>query len=76
MGESGGVESLMRFKTRFGATPRDLPGYRFEPPAVSAVIRPARVLRQRAEQTALEIARRLRAGSPADSTGVGNATVE
>lgn len=30
MGESGGVESLMRFKLRFGATPRTFAGYRFE----------------------------------------------
>jgi len=30
MGESGGVESLMKFKERFGATRRDFAGYRLE----------------------------------------------
>jgi hypothetical protein len=62
MGESGGVESLMRFKTRFGATPRQLPGYRFERLPVSAVTGPAMVLRNRAEQVALQVAGRVGGG--------------
>jgi Acetyltransferase (GNAT) domain len=62
MGESGGVESLMRFKARFGATPREFAGYRFERLPVSAVTEPARGLRHRAEATALGLAGRLRAG--------------
>jgi hypothetical protein len=67
MGESGGVESLMRFKTRFGATPREFAGYRFERLPVSAVAGPAFALRQRAERVALDVAGRLRPGeSPSD----------
>lgn len=60
MGESGGVESLMRFKTRFGATPRAVPGYRFERLPVSAVTGPAAVVRHRLEHAALQVAGRLR----------------
>ena len=63
MGESGGVESLMRFKARFGATPREFAGYRFERVPVSAVTAPATALRHRAERLALGAAGRLRPGS-------------
>jgi hypothetical protein len=67
MGESGGVESLMRFKTRFGATPREFADYRFERLPVSAVTGPASALRHRAERVALDVAGRLRPGaSPSD----------
>jgi hypothetical protein len=37
MGESGGVESLERYKENLGATPRTLPEIRFEQPAVAAL---------------------------------------
>jgi hypothetical protein len=60
MGESGGVESLMRFKTRFGATPREVPGFRFERLPVSSLTGPLSTLRRRAERTALDVAGRLR----------------
>jgi hypothetical protein len=60
MGESGGVESLMRFKTRFGATPRHFAGYRFERVPVSAVTGPAGRLRHRAEQQVLALTGRRR----------------
>jgi hypothetical protein len=63
MGESGGVESLMRFKTRFGATPREFAGYRFERLPVSAVTGPASALRHRAERVALDVFGRLRPGA-------------
>jgi lipid II:glycine glycyltransferase (peptidoglycan interpeptide bridge formation enzyme) len=67
MGESGGVESLMRFKTRFGATPREFAGYRFERLPVSAVTGPASALRHRAERVALDVTGRLRPGpAPSD----------
>jgi hypothetical protein len=61
MGDSGGVESLMRYKARFGATPRTLANYRFERLPVSAVTVPALALRHRAENAVLEVASRLRA---------------
>jgi hypothetical protein len=60
MGDSGGVESLMRYKARFGATPRELVGYRFERLPVSAVTGPLSSLRHRAERAALDAAGRLR----------------
>lgn len=50
----------MRFKTRFGATPRKLPGYRFERLPVSVVTGPAVAVRHRAEQATLQVAGRLR----------------
>jgi hypothetical protein len=65
MGESGGVESLMRYKARFGATPRSFAGYRFERLPVSAVTEPARELRHRAESAAVRLAGRLRDGKAA-----------
>lgn len=65
MGESGGVESLMRFKTRFGATPREFPGFRFERVPVSAVTEPVVALRHRAENAVLRTAGRVRARRPA-----------
>lgn len=66
MGESGGVASLMRYKARFGATPRQLATFRFERLPVSAVTGPATVLRQRAESAAIELAGRLRPGRVLD----------
>jgi hypothetical protein len=60
MGESGGVESLMRFKTRFGATPREFAGYRFERLPLSSVTGPAAALRHRSETAALAAVGRLR----------------
>jgi hypothetical protein len=67
MGESGGIESLMRYKTRFGATPRSFPAYRFERLPVSAVTGPAAELRHRLEAAALRGASRLRsAADPGD----------
>jgi hypothetical protein len=62
MGDSGGVESLMRYKARFGATPREFAGYRFERLPISAVTGPAVALRHRAEAAAIEVAGRLRSG--------------
>jgi hypothetical protein len=59
MGDSGGVESLMRYKARFGATPRELVGYRFERLPVSAVTGPLSTLRHRTEGAALRAAGRL-----------------
>ncbi|MGZ4668839.1 MAG: lipid II:glycine glycyltransferase FemX [Blastococcus sp.] len=73
MGESGGVESLMRFKIRFGATPRTFAGYRFDRLPVNAITGPAATLRRRGEHAALEAATRLlgrkgaAAGAPADN---------
>jgi hypothetical protein len=46
-GEPGGMESLMRFKTRFGATPREFAAYRFERLPLSSVTGPAAALRHR-----------------------------
>jgi Acetyltransferase (GNAT) domain len=71
MGESGGVESLMRFKARFGATPQEFAGYRFERLPVSAVTEPVRALRHRAEAVAIGLAGRVRAERPEVDAGAG-----
>ena len=60
MGESGGVESLMRFKTRFGATTREFSSFRFERVPLSAVAEPVLALRHRAERVVLDAAGRVR----------------
>jgi hypothetical protein len=65
MGDSGGVESLMRYKARFGATPREFAGFRFERLPVGAVTGPAAALRHRAEAAAPGVVGRLRPGRAA-----------
>ncbi len=55
MGESGGVESLMKFKERFGATPRDLTGYRLERIPFTAATSRLMKLRTLAEGAALAV---------------------
>lgn len=65
MGESGGVESLMKFKTRFGATPREFAGYRLERLPITTVTSRYERAKGRAEDLVLETAGRLRSRSTA-----------
>jgi hypothetical protein len=57
-GESGGVESLMRFKMRFGATPRTFSGYRIERIPITPVTRRLAVIKPVVENLVLQAARR------------------
>lgn len=70
MGESGGVESLMRFKTRFGATPREFAGYRLERFPITAVTSRADALKRSAEDLVIGTVGRVRSrgGSAAASS--------
>jgi hypothetical protein len=56
-GESGGVESLMRFKMRFGATPRTFSGYLIERIPISRVTRRLAVIKPAVENLVLQAAR-------------------
>jgi CelD/BcsL family acetyltransferase involved in cellulose biosynthesis len=58
MGESGGVESLMKFKERFGATPRRFAGYRFERLPLTPASRRLHEVKGRAERTVMELSSR------------------
>jgi hypothetical protein len=64
MGESGGVESLMRFKVRFGATPRSHAAYRLERLPITPVTAQVERVRSRAEQVVLDVASRRRGDAP------------
>ena len=60
MGESGGVASLVSFKEKFGARPFVHEELRFEPRMSATVGRARKRLVQRATDTALVAARRIR----------------
>ena len=68
MGESGGVESLMRFKVRFGATPRPHAGYRLERLPITSVTAQVDRARSKAEQLVLDLASRRSGGSSAEAS--------
>jgi hypothetical protein len=68
MGESGGVESLMKFKARFGATPRPVDTYRLERLPVTPIRLRFQAVRRSAESAVVGIAGRARGGTP-DSSG-------
>ena len=68
MGESGGVESLMRFKVRFGATPRPHAGYRLERLPITTVTAQVCRARSKAEQLVLDLAARRSGGSCAEAS--------
>ena len=69
MGESGGVESLMRFKVRFGATPRPHAGYRLERLPLTPATAQLNRARSRAEDLVLDLAGRRNRGGASDPTG-------
>jgi Acetyltransferase (GNAT) domain len=60
MGESGGVESLARFKEQFGAQPRVYDELRFEPRLVTGAVGARSWLNETAQSGALAAAARLR----------------
>ena len=65
MGESGGVETRMRFKERFGATPRPHAGFRLERLPITPVTAQVARARSRAEDLVLDLASR-RSGGRSD----------